>query len=81
MTRIIVKNSVDMRLLSMQGHKLRDVDRAITETNAKPSLSVHQLANLFGFLKTDADGEIVSIEADYKDNDEAPGVAGGSGIE
>ncbi|RDL39913.1 uncharacterized protein BP5553_04253 [Venustampulla echinocandica] len=80
MTRIIVKDSVDMRLLTMQAHKLRDVDRAITETDTQPGLSLHQLANLFGFLKTDADGEIVAIEADYQDDDDPPSPPGSSGV-
>jgi len=32
-----------------------------------PNLSLHQLANLFGFLKTDADDNIISVEPDYDD--------------
>ncbi|KAI6708159.1 hypothetical protein JHW43_009312 [Diplocarpon mali] len=69
MTRIVVKNSVDMRMLTMQLHKLQNVEKAMRdgETKVKPSLSIAQLANLFGFLKTDADGEIMSVEADYED--------------
>ena len=42
-----------------------------------PNLSLNQLANLFGFLKTDADGEILSVEADYDDG-EGGDVGGGS---
>ena len=30
-----------------------------------PNLNLHQLANLFGFLKTDEDNNIISIEPDY----------------
>ncbi|PBP21187.1 hypothetical protein BUE80_DR007992 [Diplocarpon rosae] len=69
MTRIVVKNSVDMRMLTMQLDKLQDLEKAMRdgETKEKPSLSIAQLANLFGFLKTDADGKIMSIEADYQD--------------
>jgi hypothetical protein len=33
-----------------------------------PNLSLNQLANLFGFLKTDADNNIISIEPDYVDD-------------
>lgn len=71
MTRIIVKNSVDMRLLTMQLHKLRACDTAMEsgEEKQKPSLSLKELARLFGFLHTDGDGEIVSIEPDYQDDD------------
>ncbi len=32
-----------------------------------PNLSLKQLANLFGFLRTDADDNIISVEADYED--------------
>jgi hypothetical protein len=77
MTRIVVKNSVDMRLLTMQLHKLTHLEKAMRDGDAKemPNLSLNQLANLFGFLKTDADDNIISIEADY---DDEPGVRSGS---
>jgi hypothetical protein len=71
MTRIVVKNTVDMRLLTMQMHKLKACNMAIGsgEEKQKPSLSLRELARLFGFLHTDADGEILSIEPDYEDED------------
>ncbi len=77
MTRIVVKNSVDMRLLTMQLHKLTNLEKAIRDGDAKetPNLSLNQLANLFGFLRTDADDNIISIEADYYDE---PTVRSGS---
>ena len=72
MTRIIVKESVDMRLLTMQMHKLKACDTAMEsgEEKQKPSLSLRELAQLFGFLRTDADGEIVAIDPDYEDIDD-----------
>ncbi|KAH7409732.1 SNF2 family N-terminal domain-containing protein [Cadophora sp. MPI-SDFR-AT-0126] len=82
MTRLVVKNSVDMRMLSMQLHKLENLEKAMRdgETKEREALSLKQLANLFGFLKTDGDGEILSVEADYEDEsgDEVGG-SGGSG--
>lgn len=36
------------------------------EHRDKP-LSLKQLANLFGFLKTDYDDNIISVEPDYQD--------------
>ena len=72
MTRLVVKNSVDMRMLSMQLHKLQNLEKAIRDGEAAkdtPKLSLKQLANLFGFLKTDADDNIISIEADYQDDE------------
>ena len=72
MTRIIVKNTVDMRLLSMQLHKLKACSSAVEsgEEKNKPVLSLHQLAGLFGFLKTDdKTGEIIEIQSDDQDED------------
>lgn len=71
MTRIIVKNTVDLRLLTMQLHKLKACDGAVDsgEEKNKPSLSLRELARLFGFLRTDDDGKILSIEPDYQDDD------------
>ena len=71
MTRIAVKNSVDMRLLAMQMHKLKACDTAMesSEEKQKPSLSLRELAQLFGFLRTDADGNIIRIGPDYEDED------------
>ena len=78
MTRIVVKNSVDMRLLTMQLYKLENCEKAIREDGKKGErLGLRELANLFGFLKTDEDGNIVSVEADYDDDDEWNRVAGG----
>jgi hypothetical protein len=37
------------------------------------SLSLNQLANLFGFLKTDADENIISVEADYVEDERLGG--------
>ncbi|KUJ16639.1 uncharacterized protein LY89DRAFT_647352 [Mollisia scopiformis] len=71
MTRLVVRNSVDMRMMSMQLHKLQNLERAMRDgeyNREQPNLSLKQLANLFGFLKTDADDNIVSVEADYDDD-------------
>ncbi|KAG4442544.1 hypothetical protein IFR05_001956 [Cadophora sp. M221] len=82
MTRIVVKNTVDMRMLSMQLHKLQNLQKAMSDENTKErsALSLKQLANLFGFLRTDGDGEILSVEPDYESEDgEVEGSSGGSG--
>ncbi|KAG0646207.1 DNA repair rad5 [Hyphodiscus hymeniophilus] len=67
MTRLIVKNTVDVRLLSMQLHKLKACETAMRsgEEKLKPSLNLHELARLFGFLRTNAKGDILEIQADY----------------
>jgi len=71
MIRIIVKNSVDMRLLTMQMHKLQACDKAMDsgEEKDKAVLTLKQLASLFGFLRTDEDGRILVIVEDYRDED------------
>jgi hypothetical protein len=83
MTRIVIKNSVDMRLLSMQVHKLTNLEKAIKEDDEEGGagrrgkvLGLRELANLFGFLRTDSDGEILSVEADYDDINEDLGRSG-----
>lgn len=75
MTRLVVKNSVDMRLLTMQLHKLTNIEKAIKEDGEEGEgdrrggkvLGLRELANLFGFLREDGDGAILSVEADYDD--------------
>jgi hypothetical protein len=83
MTRIVVRNTVDMRLLSMQMYKLKTCERAMQdgEKKDKAVLDLRDLARLFGFLKTDKDGAIVGIEPDYDDagDDDLGGVDGNMG--
>jgi hypothetical protein len=75
MTRIVVKNSIDMRLLTMQLHKLTEIEKAIKGDDddggdgrrTGKALGLRELANLFGFLREDSDGNILSVEADYDD--------------
>jgi hypothetical protein len=81
MTRIVVKNTVDMRLLTMQLHKLTHLEKAIKEDDTNSGvgrrggkvLGLRELANLFGFLRQDGDGAILSVEADYDDEDHGGG--------
>lgn len=70
MNRIVVRQSVDMRLLSMQMYKLKNCERAMQDGEKKDqgALNLADLARLFGFLKTDEDGEIVGVLPDYDDD-------------
>lgn len=54
-----------------------------TTKQPTPNLTLNQLANLFGFLKTDADNNIISIEPDYVDDqaEETLAEAGGNGTQ
>lgn len=45
-----------------------------------PNLSLNQLANLFGFLKTDEDNNIISIEPDYIDEPVQEGEGSGTQV-
>ncbi|CAD6448459.1 19c1cb6b-239e-4802-8012-564b4d8d53ef [Sclerotinia trifoliorum] len=83
MTRLVVRNSVDMRLLGMQDWKLRACEKAIDnngQSGASGSgggtLNLSQLARLFGFLRTDEDDNLLRIEPDYEDEWEDDGVIG-----
>lgn len=74
MTRIAVRNSIDMRLLSMQLYKMSNVENAIGESAQKrPTLGLADLTRLFGFLKTGKDDDdILEIGTDYSDEDDDP---------
>lgn len=50
-----------------------------TTKQPTPNLTLNQLANLFGFLKTDADNNIISIEPDYVDEQVEEAVTGEAG--
>lgn len=81
MTRIVVTNSVDARLLAMQAHKMSACEKAMRDDDRAagkeaPNLSLKQLANLFGFLRTDEEDNIIRIEADYEDDGEAAEASG-----
>ncbi|TVY73259.1 hypothetical protein LSUE1_G006964 [Lachnellula suecica] len=56
-----------MRLLTMQMHKLQDLEKAIADRDPNAGLTLAQLANLFGFLRLDGEGAVVGVEADYDD--------------
>lgn len=83
MTRIVVRNTVDMRLLAMQLHKLKVCEQAISDGRKpdKPALELEDLVRLFGFLQHDSDGNIIGVEADYDDIDGIDEEAEGSETE
>ncbi|KAM0134635.1 hypothetical protein ACHAO1_005552 [Botrytis cinerea] len=77
MTRLVVADSVDMRLLGMQNWKLKACEKAIDNNgisgasgSAGGTLNLSQLARLFGFLKTDEDNNLLRIEPDYEDGED-----------
>jgi len=62
---------------------LENCERAIKEDGKKGErLALRELANLFGFLKTDEDDNIVSVEPDYDDEENAEWERGrGGGVD
>ncbi len=92
MTRLIIKNTVDMRLLTMQLKKLKELEKAVVGegeggsgegggvgTIGGKKLGLRELANLFGFLKCGKRGEVVGVEADYVDEEGSGGEGVGAG--
>ncbi|TGO88669.1 hypothetical protein BPOR_0148g00020 [Botrytis porri] len=84
MTRLVVANSVDMRLLGMQNWKLKACEKAIDNNglsgasgSAGGTLNLSQLSRLFGFLKTDEYNNLLRIEPDYEDGEDAMDVEEG----
>ncbi|KAF7947862.1 hypothetical protein EAE96_008939 [Botrytis aclada] len=84
MTRLVVANSVDMRLLGMQNWKLKACEKAIDNNGLSGAsgstggtLNLSQLARLFGFLKTDEDNNLLEIQPDYEDGDGEDPMDGG----
>ncbi|KAI9877522.1 MAG: hypothetical protein M1830_003663 [Pleopsidium flavum] len=60
LTRIVVRNTVDDRLLKMQDDKIRVVDGAMMDDGRKVKpLTVEELASLFGYLTKDEQGNMV----------------------
>lgn len=72
--RIMAKNTIDERLVQIQRDKLQMVAKTVTEHDSSASsISAEELASLFGRVMRDADGNVVGIEADYRDEGEEEG--------
>lgn len=69
--RIMVKNSIDERLVQLQLDKLDMVANTIKDSDSsKTSLSLEEIASLFGRVVRDQSGKIVNIEPDDDDKSE-----------
>ncbi|KAG9232866.1 SNF2 family N-terminal domain-containing protein [Amylocarpus encephaloides] len=75
-TRIVVKGSVDDRMLSLQAHKLREIDPVLNGHSGESKLSLKELAFLFGFLKTPEDEDLDAIEGDYNRGEQLASLEG-----
>lgn len=68
--RIVVKNSIDVRLSDMQRRKLDMVRRVIKEFDSvKQTLSEKEVAELLGRVREDKNGGFI-VESDYEDDDD-----------
>lgn len=69
--RIMVKNSIDERLVQLQLNKLEMVANTIKDSDSsKTSLSLEEIASFFGRVAREPSGMIVNIEPDYDDESE-----------
>lgn len=72
-TRFVVKNTVDMRILDMQKEKMTEIDGAMIEaTKPRAPLTIEEMASLFGNLVKDDDG-YTQVVSDYESEEESDG--------
>lgn len=85
--RILVNNTIDVRMSELQREKLAMVNKTIKEHDpSKVTLSAEEIASLLGRVVRDESGNIIAIRADYDDesdeatdDEEAGSNAGSSG--
>ncbi|KAH6632629.1 P-loop containing nucleoside triphosphate hydrolase protein [Chaetomium tenue] len=66
--RILVRNTIDVRLSHLQLAKLKTIARSIKEHDSSATeLTAEDVASLLGRVVRDSDGNFVDIEADYDD--------------
>jgi hypothetical protein len=69
LAKVIVRNSVDERLVKLQQKKLEAVGKAIKEHDPSDSdLTAEEIASLIGRVVRDQAGQIVDIQSDYDDD-------------
>jgi hypothetical protein len=69
--RIMVRNTIDMRLYKLQLDKLQTIGRAIKEHDSGDlAITEEDVASLFGRVVHDDEGHIINIVADYEDESE-----------
>ena len=68
--RIMVKNSIDGRLLKLQNQKLEQINAVLKDSDpAKQRLTESDVAGLFGRITRSANGQLI-VERDYDDESE-----------
>ena len=66
--RIMVKNSIDGRLLKLQNDKLKQINTALKDYDpVKQRLSESDVAGLFGRIRREPNSQLV-VERDYEDD-------------
>lgn len=66
--RILVRNSIDVRLAQLQLEKLQMVAKMIKDHDSSDmTLSIEEQAALLGHVVRDEEGNIIDIVADYDD--------------
>lgn len=78
--RIMVRNTIDMRLAQLQLSKLKMIDRSIKDHDpSNMTFTAEEIASLLGRIVQDEQGAIIAIEDDYEDGSEMDGDGGNSG--
>ena len=69
--RIIARNTIDERMVQIQRDKLRTIGTAVRDhDSSRMSITGEELASLFGRVVKDAEGKVIGIERDYRDEEE-----------
>ena len=63
--RLVVRDSIDMRLLEMQDRKMKEIAKAMDNTDVLMSMSLEKLMSLFGEVRTDEDGLTFIYEDEF----------------
>jgi superfamily II DNA or RNA helicase len=71
--RLLTRKTIDGRMAKLQNEKLRQINAVVDEYDStRQSLKFEEVAELFGRVKRDEEGNAISVESDYDtDDDEA----------
>jgi hypothetical protein len=69
--RLLTKKTIDGRMARLQSKKLKEINGAIKDWDStRSSLNFEEVAQLFGRVRTDEEGNMVGVESDYDTDDE-----------
>jgi hypothetical protein len=69
--RLLTRKTIDGRMAKLQNEKLRQINSVVDEYDStRQSIKFEEVAELFGRVKRDEDGNAISVESDYETDDE-----------